>query len=200
MSVIEIKNKIVGVEVINEVIKVEPILVKRPYSLDGKTYKIEKSPVTDYNIYVTINDIEVNNKIYPFEIFINSKDLSNQMFIVAMTRLISSIFKNAIYSNSNVEFIAKDLRSIYDASGKFYRKGHKIIPSLVAEIGDVIATHIEYLSSNENISEEEYIKETVKDIIEDKVGDLIQCPNCRNISLVKQTGCDVCLECGYSKC
>ena len=55
--------------------------LERPEMLIGSTYKV-KTPVSDHAMYVTINDIILNEgteheQRRPFEIFINSKPLDH---------------------------------------------------------------------------------------------------------------------------
>ena len=164
-------------------------ITKRPPELVGSTYKI-KSPLTEHALYVTINDIEINDNRYPFEIFINSKSLEHQQWIIAITRLISSLFRNSP-SGMDISFIVTELRSVFDPNGGYTLK-HRRVPSLVSEIGDVIEKHLIKLG-----------------IIEDNKIILVEtpsnnkfreCPSCSSISLVMLDGCWTCNSCGYSKC
>jgi len=112
----------------------------RPIELYGKTYKI-KTPLSAQGLYITINDIkESNGKMRPFEIFINSKNLQHFSWMVAMTRLISAVFRRT----SDPSFLVEELKSIFDPNGGYFRDGH-YVPSLVAEIGDVIEQHLRSL-------------------------------------------------------
>jgi ribonucleoside-diphosphate reductase alpha chain len=109
----------------------------RPIQLNGKTYKI-KTPLSAQALYITINDvIEPDGGVRPFEIFINSKNLQHFSWMVAMTRLISAVFRRT----SNPSFLVEELRSIFDPNGGYFKNGH-YVPSLVAEIGDVIEKHL----------------------------------------------------------
>ena len=72
--------------------------VERPDTLIGATYKI-KSPLFEHALYVTINDIVLNADTEyemrrPFEIFINSKNMDHFQWIVALTRIISAVFRS----------------------------------------------------------------------------------------------------------
>jgi ribonucleoside-diphosphate reductase alpha chain len=109
----------------------------RPIELRGKTYKI-KTPLSAQSLYITINDvIEPDGSFRPFEIFINSKNLQHFSWMVAMTRLISAVFRRT----KDPSFLVEELKSIFDPNGGYFREG-KYIPSLVAEIGEVIQNHL----------------------------------------------------------
>lgn len=116
----------------------------RPIELHGKTYKI-KTPLLAQGLYITINDIrEPNGRVRPFEIFINCKNLQHFSWMVAMTRLISAVFRRT----SDPSFLVEELKSIFDPNGGYFRDG-KYIPSLVAEIGYVIEEHLRSLGIGE---------------------------------------------------
>lgn len=120
------------------------IVQARPIELCGRTYKI-KTPLSAQGLYITINDIiEPNGKIRPFEIFINSKNLQHFSWMVAMTRLISAVFRRT----SDPSFLVEELKCIFDPNGGYFKKG-KYIPSLVAEIGEVIQQHLESIGIGE---------------------------------------------------
>ena len=114
----------------------------RPETLIGSTYKI-KTPFSDHSLYVTINDVVLNagtehEQRRPFEIFINSKNMEHFQWIVALTRIISAVFRKG----GDVIFLAEELRSVFDPKGGYFKKGGRYMPSLVAEIGDAIETHM----------------------------------------------------------
>jgi ribonucleoside-diphosphate reductase alpha chain len=118
----------------------EELLQTRPIELTGKTYKI-KTPLSAQAMYITINDIiEPDGRVRPFEIFINSKNLQHFSWMVAMTRLVSAVFRRT----SDPSFLVEELKSIFDPNGGYFKNGH-YIPSLVAEIGEVIEQHLAYL-------------------------------------------------------
>ncbi|MCX7847251.1 MAG: adenosylcobalamin-dependent ribonucleoside-diphosphate reductase [bacterium] len=113
---------------------------RRPIELYGKTYKI-KTPLLAQSLYITINDIrEANGRLRPFEIFINCKNLQHFSWMVAMTRLISAVFRRT----SDPSFLVEELKSIFDPNGGYFREG-RYVPSLVAEIGEVIEEHLRSL-------------------------------------------------------
>jgi len=119
--------------------------VERPDLLMGATYKI-KTPLSDHALYITINDIILNpgtehEQRRPFEIFINSKNMDHFQWIVALTRIMSAVFRKG----GDVVFLVEELRSVFDPQGGYFKRGGKYMPSLVAEIGDVIETHMKMI-------------------------------------------------------
>lgn len=193
MDIIKFESKIKKVEILNE--KIEPKIYKRPFCLDAKVYKL-KSPLTESALYITISDINENGNIRPFEIFINSKEVSNTQWVVILTRLISAIFR----SNSNPVFIIEELKSIFDPKGGYISK-EGYVPSLVAEIGMVIEKHFENIG---------LISKKTNEILEQKKEEFIKsggeienaevCPKCFNKTYVNISGCFTCLNCGHGKC
>ncbi|MBF0437139.1 MAG: hypothetical protein HQL77_17475 [Magnetococcales bacterium] len=114
-----------------------PPLPPRPEVLDGTTYKI-KTPNSEHAFYVTINDILIDGKQRPFEIFINSKSMESLEWVVALTRVLSATFRR----EENAVFLVEELRSIFDARGGYFKPGGKRMPSIVAEIGDCLERHL----------------------------------------------------------
>src|SRR5262249_25108872 len=112
--------------------------VERPEVLVGSTYKI-KTPISDHAMYVTINDIVLNEgteyeQRRPFEIFINSKNLDHFQWIVALTRIISAVFRKG----GDVTFLVDELKAVFDPRGGYWQPGGKFMPSIIAELGYVI--------------------------------------------------------------
>ena len=117
--------------------------VQRPEVLIGSTYKI-KTPVSDHAMYVTINDIILNEgteheQRRPFEIFINSKNLDHFQWIVALTRIISAVFRKG----GDVAFMVDELKAVFDPRGGYWQPGGKFMPSIIAELGYVIERHLQ---------------------------------------------------------
>ena len=117
--------------------------VERPEVLIGSTYKI-KTPVSDHAMYVTINDIVLNEgteyeQRRPFEIFINSKNLDHFQWIVALTRIISAVFRKG----GDVTFLVEELKAVFDPRGGYWQSGGKFMPSIIAELGYVIEKHLQ---------------------------------------------------------
>ena len=112
--------------------------LERPEMLIGSTYKI-KTPISDHAMYVTINDIVLNEgtryeQRRPFEIFINSKNLDHFQWIVALTRIISAVFRKG----GDVTFLVDELKAVFDPRGGYWQPGGKFMPSIIAELGHVI--------------------------------------------------------------
>ncbi len=146
----KIEKKIVGYSVVDknvkeqakaEVVQIgEPL--ERPDHIRGTTYKV-KTPVTEHALYITINDVLMNegtDQEYsrPFEIFINSKNMDHFQWIVGLTRVMSAVFRKG----GDVTFLLEELQSVFDPNGGYYKKGGKYVPSLVAEIGEVLEKHL----------------------------------------------------------
>ncbi len=194
--------------------------VLRPDMLVGSTYKI-KTPVSEHAFYVTINDMVLNPKTpyekrRPFEIFINSKNMDHYQWISALTLIISAVFRKG----GDATFLVKELQSVFDPKGGYFKKGGKFVPSLVAEIGDAIETHMKMIGM---------IKDNELDVHQQALVDAKRaeydaaqkssaeadgdnpvdgnfpagaslCNKCNNLSAVMMDGCLTCLNCGDSKC
>ncbi|HEX5960877.1 MAG TPA: NrdJb [Rhodanobacteraceae bacterium] len=116
--------------------------LERPEILIGATYKI-RSPLIEHAMYVTINDIVLNEKTEfemrrPFEIFINSKNMDNFQWIVALTRIMSAVFRKG----GDVTFLVEELKAVFDPRGGYFKAGGVYMPSIVAELGNIIETHL----------------------------------------------------------
>ncbi len=116
--------------------------VERPEMLDGSTYKI-KSPLFEHALYVTINDIVLNESTEhearrPFEIFINSKNMEHFQWAVALTRIMSAVFRKG----GDVTFLVDELKAVFDPRGGYFKTGGVYMPSIVAELGFVIEDHL----------------------------------------------------------
>ena len=119
--------------------------VERPDTLIGATYKI-KSPLFEHSLYVTINDIVLNpgtehEMRRPFEIFINSKNMEHFQWIVALTRIMSAVFRKG----GDVTFLVEELKAVFDPRGGYFKAGGVYMPSIVAELGAVIEQHLKMI-------------------------------------------------------
>ena len=173
----------------------EPL--ERPGVLPGRTYKL-RWPESDHAIYITMNDIVQDGRRRPFEIFINSKNMEHYAWTLALTRMISAVFRRG----GDVSFVVEELKAVFDPRGGSWMGG-KYVPSLLAAIGEVIEGHmiaIGFLPEKPDKTEkaEAVLAQTGTD--QDRGRAFRQCPKCGGASLVRQEGCDLCTACGYSKC
>ena len=189
--------------------------VARPEMLLGSTYKI-KTPLTEHALYVTINDIILNQGTEheirrPFEVFINSKNMDHFQWIVALTRIISAVFRKG----GDVTFLVDELQSVFDPAGGYFKKGGKYMPSLVAEIGDVIHRHLVFIGLLQADGLDEHQQKLIKEkraqyeevsnsanaesSSEFPDGAML-CKKCSTKAAIMMDGCLTCLNCGDSKC
>ena len=221
---IKIEKKIVGYSLVDqekdtnlkdeqaEIVQLgEPL--GRPDQITGSTYKV-KTPVTEHALYITINDIVMNEGTpqehrRPFEIFINSKNMEHFQWIVALTRVMSAVFRKG----GDITFLVEELESVFDPNGGYYKKGGKYIPSLVAELGQVVEQHLKNIgmlkSTIPDEHQEKLIQEKRKEYLEknsqglDESGfpkDAQLCHKCSTKAAIMMDGCLTCLSCGESKC
>ncbi len=116
--------------------------IERPDVLIGSTYKI-KSPLVEHAMYVTINDIVLNagsehEQRRPFEVFINSKSMEHFQWIVALTRIMSAVFRKG----GDVTFLVEEMKAVFDPKGGYFKAGGVYMPSLVAELGSIVEDHL----------------------------------------------------------
>ncbi|MGC9269483.1 adenosylcobalamin-dependent ribonucleoside-diphosphate reductase [Acidiphilium sp.] len=162
-------------------------LLSRTEKLTGVTYKI-RWPGSEHALYVTLNDIEYDGVRRPFEIFINSKNLEHYAWVVALTRMISAVFRRG----GEVAFVAEELKQVFDPLGGHWSDG-RYVPSLVAAIGDVIERHMEEIGLLTR--PELAVVEAAPSATLGKI-----CPKCSQPGVIKEEGCLTCLHCGWSKC
>ena len=174
-----------------------------------------KTPLSDHALYVTINDVVLNagtehEQRRPFEIFINSKNMEHFQWIVALTRILSAVFRKG----GDVTFLVEELRSVFDPRGGYYKKGGRFTPSLVAEIGDAIESHMRTIGLIEDMPLDDPRRRLIEEKREqqgassrstDSRSEGIPqgaqlCPKCLTQMLVLMDGCLTCLNCGDSKC
>ena len=190
--------------------------IERPEMLLGSTYKV-KTPLSEHALYITINDVILNQGTEhelrrPFEVFINSKNMDHFQWIVALTRIISAVFRKG----GDVTFLVDELRSVFDPRGGYFKKGGKYMPSLVAEIGDAIECHLRMIGMLKDDGLDEHQKKLIaeKRAQFDKSAKLAAseegasdfpagaqlCGKCTTKAVIKMDGCMTCLNCGDSKC
>ena len=199
--------------------------VQRPEVLIGSTYKI-KTPVSDHAMYVTINDIVLNEGTVheqrrPFEIFINSKNLDHFQWIVALTRILSAVFRKG----GDVAFLVEELKAVFDPRGGYWQKGGRFMPSIIAELGHIIERHLQTIGLMEKAELDEHQKKLIAEKraefeARSAVTGLVAegshvapvdvdspfpvgaqlCTKCNTAAAVMMDGCMTCLNCGESKC
>ena len=204
--------------------------IARSDVLQGYTYKIDKSPASDHAMYVTINDIVLNpgtphEQRRPFEVFINSKNMDQFQWVVAMTRIISAVFRKG----GDVTFLVEEMKAVFDPHGGYFRPGG-YVPSTIAEIGQILEKHLKTIGMMEHSG----LDQGQKDLIAKKKAELglspaqpdkpsatitpikqpasavdeggsyppsaTMCSKCHQKSTIIMDGCATCLNCGHSKC
>jgi ribonucleoside-diphosphate reductase alpha chain len=198
----------------------------RPEALPGRTYKI-RWPDSEHALYITINDVVMDGRRRPFEVFINSKNMEHYAWTVALTRMISAVFRRG----GDVSFVVEELKAVFDPRGGQWMDG-RYVPSLLAAIGEVIERHmidIGFVRPGESaagdpyaagalvpahmpqIAEAEPPTDAVTSVVTSGSGRfsatsgtvsrlMRHCPKCNAPTLMRIEGCDTCSSCGYSKC
>lgn len=186
--------------------------LERPEVLVGSTYKV-KTPQSEHALYITINDVILNQgteheERHPYEIFINSKNMENFQWVLALTRVISAVFRKG----GDSVFLVEELKAVFDPKGGYFKKGGVYMPSLVAEIGYAIESHMKHIG----LIKPEPLTDYQKQILDEKrqqfetlhgktEGDgfpekAVVCQKCSTKAVVLMDGCMVCLQCADSKC
>jgi len=203
--------------------------IERPEVLVGSTYKI-KSPLFEHSLYVTINDIVLNQGTEhelrrPFEVFINSKNMEHFQWIVALTRIMSAVFRKG----GDVTFLVEELKAVFDPRGGYFKAGGVYMPSIVAELGAVIEQHLKSIGlmhdpdlsaeqrrlmaekraayegggARKKKGESEGADSSSLRASGDAAGfppGATLCQKCNAVATIVMDGCATCLNCGYSKC
>ena len=165
----------------------------RPADLEGNTYKV-KWPDSEHAIYITINDIVLNGHRRPFEVFINSKNMEHFAWTVALTRMISAVFRRG----GDVSFVVEELKAVFDPRGGAWMQG-KYIPSILAAIGGVIEQHM--IATGFIAGEGMGLKNDPKaQVVGLDAPRGKACPSCGQFDMRMVEGCMTCASCGHSKC
>ncbi|MEM7491338.1 MAG: ribonucleoside-diphosphate reductase, adenosylcobalamin-dependent, partial [Pseudomonadota bacterium] len=161
----------------------------RPATLPGETYKL-KWPQSEHALYITINDVEIDGRRRPFEIFVNSKNMEHFAWTVALTRMISAVFRRG----GDVSFVVEELKAVFDPRGGAWVQG-KYVPSILAAIGGVIERHMVKTGflSGEGLG-------LKLDPVPGATTPGPACPNCGSFEMHMAEGCATCGACGFSKC
>ena len=189
--------------------------VSRPETLRGTTYKI-KTPLSEHALYITINDIVLNEGTVheqrrPYEVFINSKNMDNFQWVLALTRVVSAVFRKG----GDCTFLVEELKAVFDPKGGYFKRGGRFMPSLVAEIGECIEKHLtdigmiqppELNEHQKRLIEEKRVQfeaKTAKPVAEERAhypAGAQLCSKCMTKAMIMMDGCMTCLSCGDSKC
>jgi ribonucleoside-diphosphate reductase alpha chain len=167
----------------------------RPQALEGNTYKLTW-PDSEHAIYVTVNDVIINDHRRPFEVFINSKNMEHFAWTVALTRMISAVFRRG----GDVSFVVEELKAVFDPRGGAWVQG-KYIPSILAAIGGVLEQHMIAIGFLEGegmgLKEDPKAGQQVVNLNENRGK---ACPSCGQFDMQMVEGCMTCRSCGHSKC
>ncbi|MEM9249282.1 MAG: adenosylcobalamin-dependent ribonucleoside-diphosphate reductase [Pseudomonadota bacterium] len=166
----------------------------RPESLEGHTYKLQW-PESPHAIYITMNDIELNGRRVPFEIFINSKNMEHYAWTVALTRMISAVFRRG----GDVSFVVEELKAVFDPRGGAWMGG-KYIPSILAAIGGVIERHLVSIGFIQGEGLGLKVDPEEERAVVGMAPKGPACPSCGQYDMAMIEGCMTCRHCGYSKC
>jgi hypothetical protein len=190
--------------------------LSRPEILYGSTYKI-KTPQSEHALYITINDMILNvdtehEERRPYEVFINSKNMEHFQWVLALTRVISAVFRKG----GDACFLVEELKAVFDPKGGYFKKGGVFMPSLVAEIGCAIESHLKRIGMLKDRELDDHQKEFLAakrkefeamhndtaEIDEDGAfpAKALLCGKCQTKAVVLMDGCMTCLNCGESKC
>jgi hypothetical protein len=220
-----VSYKVIGNDIPPEITHVEESKVdvesmhenlERPEILMGSTYKI-KTPQSEHALYITINDMILNTgteheERRPYEVFINSKNMEHFQWVLALTRVISAVFRKG----GDACFLVDELKAVFDPQGGYFKKGGVFMPSLVAEIGYAIEAHMKEIGMIKSPEMDDHQKKFLAakrkefDALHsdsstlDESGSFpakaLLCNKCHTKALILMDGCMTCLNCGDSKC
>ncbi len=177
--------------------------LSRPEALPGQTYKL-RWPESEHALYITLNDIVQDGRRRPFEVFINSKNMEHYAWTVALTRMISAVFRRG----GDVSFVVEELKAVFDPRGGAWVEG-RYVPSLLAAIGEVIERHMVEIGFLPQSGMDRAAEAKIVNLaIESQRGRLggsagprpRQCPKCGEAALIRIEGCEECTSCDYSRC
>ncbi len=165
----------------------------RPETLEGQTYKL-KWPDSNHAIYITVNDVILGGRRRPFEVFINSKNMEHFAWTVALTRMISAVFRRG----GDVSFVVEELKAVFDPRGGAWMKG-KYVPSILAAIGGILEQHM--VRTGFLAGEGMGLKvDPQAEVVNLGRGASPACPSCGDYGMRMIEGCMTCGSCGHSKC
>jgi ribonucleoside-diphosphate reductase alpha chain len=167
----------------------------RPQALEGATYKL-KWPDSEHALYITINDVTIDGRRRPFEVFINSKNMEHYAWTVALTRMVSAVFRRG----GDVSFVVEELKAVFDPRGGAWMEG-RYIPSILAAIGGVIERHM--VAIGFLVGEGTGLKADPQASVALSAAGRprgVHCPSCGGFNVHMLEGCKTCADCGHSKC
>ena len=178
-------------------------LLPRPEHLQGTTYKI-KTPQSEHALYITINDMVLNgDERHPYEVFINSKNMEHFQWVLALTRLVSAVWRNG----GDSTFLDEELKNVFDPKGGYYKRGGVYMPSLVAEIGTVIEQHLVatgVIKVEVDEHQQAFIKAKREEVMDSEESGYpahaTLCSKCNTKAVILMDNCQTCLSCSESKC
>ncbi|MCL7409877.1 adenosylcobalamin-dependent ribonucleoside-diphosphate reductase [Marivivens donghaensis] len=166
----------------------------RPAALEGNTYKV-KWPDSEHAIYITVNDVVIAGHRRPFEVFINSKNMEHFAWTVALTRMVSAVFRRG----GDVSFVVEELKAVFDPRGGAWMKG-KYVPSILAAIGGVLEQHMVAIGFIEGEGKHLKVDPQAEVMVVGEAPRGKPCPSCGEYGMKMESGCASCTSCGYSKC
>lgn len=188
-----VKSEVVTADPVGNIIPTHSMSekIERPFVLDAKVYKIKPG---EHAYYITISDIVLNEGTKdeikrPYEVFINTKDMSHFQWVAALSRMISAVMRKG----GDLVFAIEELKASFDPAGGHWVDG-TYVPSIVAHVGLVIERHLDSLGLLAPVPE---IKEATHEVEIKKGG---YCAKCQSFAVVQEEGCATCKNCGHSKC
>jgi ribonucleoside-diphosphate reductase alpha chain len=173
--------------------------LNRPDELPGTTYKI-RWPESDHATYITINDVVQDGRRRPFEVFINSKNMEHYAWTVALTRMISAVFRRG----GDVSFVVEELKAVFDPRGGQW-VGGRYVPSILAAIGEAMERHMVSIGflpapASKVVQHAAMADNEAQSGPANGADRMHACPRCGQRAMIHQEGCDMCTSCTYSKC
>lgn len=177
---------------------------ERPSALYGSTYKITP-PTMNAALYVTINDLVLpDGTRRPFEVFLNSKDVTHAQWMTAVTRLLSAVLRQPL----PFEFAIAEMKETVDPNGAYFIPkgnpgGKGKCGGIVAHIGRVLEEHCKAsgaIKKTEPQAAQKLALAEKKAEAEARGIAKQTCPKCGMQGMVMMDGCLTCVECGDSKC
>lgn len=158
----------------------------RPFGLMGATYKIKYN---ETNYYLTLNHLPDGR---PAEIFIESLDVTNEVWRNALCRALSALMRQ----NINITFLLDDMKQLKDPFGGAWGANGVYYASLPQAIAHLTDAHFSELLKNKSlvVLDHDWGKALKSDT------KLPPCSKCGMNAVKHENGCDTCMSCGFSNC